>query len=197
MGVRQGVAGYMQDAQCQRMKRRRRASSIFYEWTLMNADNAKKYEQRCTRYELGMNGGALSMNLVWKEVHLSEPTKSCRRIGKSWNHSLLSLLFNVQVCVANPPSELTSAGCAPVFPPGCNCDPEVFVFLFVVIFLYLYFCIFCNFFAFVVCTFVLLPSSHPGAIVIQKYIYFYLCIFVVLYFCIALCSHPAAIASIW
>ena len=30
-----------------------------------------------------------------------------------------------QVCVANPPSALTSAGCAPVFPPGCNCDPEV------------------------------------------------------------------------
>ena len=32
---------------------------------------------------------------------------------------------NAQVCVANPPSALTSAGCAPVFPPGCNCDPEV------------------------------------------------------------------------
>merc|ERR1712183_999790 len=29
-----------------------------------------------------------------------------------------------KVCVANPPSALTSAGCAPVFPPGCNCDPE-------------------------------------------------------------------------
>ena len=154
---------------------RRRASSIFYEWTLMNADNAKKYEQRCTRYELGKNRDALSMNLVWKEVHLSEPTKSCRGIWKSWNHSLLSLLFITQVCVANPPSELTSAGCAPVFPPGCNCDPEVFVFLFVVIFLYFYFCmfviVFLYFFVFVH-NFLLLSSSHPTAIEIQRYLYF-------------------------
>lgn len=29
-----------------------------------------------------------------------------------------------KVCVANPPAGLTSAGCAPVFPEGCNCDPE-------------------------------------------------------------------------
>ena len=56
----------------------------------------------------------------------------------------------VQVCVANPPSELTSAGCAPVFPPGCNCDPEVFVFLFVVtffvfiLFYFLYFFCICS-----------------------------------------------------
>ena len=30
----------------------------------MNADNAKKYEQRCTLYELAMNRDALSMDLV-------------------------------------------------------------------------------------------------------------------------------------
>jgi len=29
-----------------------------------------------------------------------------------------------KVCVANPPSSLTSAGCAPSLPPGCDCDPE-------------------------------------------------------------------------
>ena len=29
-----------------------------------------------------------------------------------------------QVCVANPPEALTSAGCAAQFPPGCDCDPE-------------------------------------------------------------------------
>lgn len=29
-----------------------------------------------------------------------------------------------KVCVANPPEGLTSAGCAPKFPPGCDCDPE-------------------------------------------------------------------------
>lgn len=29
-----------------------------------------------------------------------------------------------KICVANPPSALTSAGCAPEFPPGCDCDPE-------------------------------------------------------------------------
>jgi len=29
-----------------------------------------------------------------------------------------------KVCVANPPEALTSAGCAPKFPPGCDCDPE-------------------------------------------------------------------------
>ena len=29
----------------------------------------------------------------------------------------------MQVCVANPPAALTSAGCAPEFPPGCDCDP--------------------------------------------------------------------------
>ena len=28
----------------------------------------------------------------------------------------------LQVCVANPPAALTSAGCAPVFPPGCDCE---------------------------------------------------------------------------
>jgi len=28
-----------------------------------------------------------------------------------------------KVCVANPPSALTSAGCAPALPPGCDCDP--------------------------------------------------------------------------
>ena len=26
-----------------------------------------------------------------------------------------------RVCVANPPEALTSAGCAPMFPPGCDC----------------------------------------------------------------------------
>ena len=30
-----------------------------------------------------------------------------------------------QVCVANPPAALTSAGCAPVFPPGCDCEAHV------------------------------------------------------------------------
>jgi len=29
-----------------------------------------------------------------------------------------------KVCIANPPESLTSAGCAPSFPPGCDCDPE-------------------------------------------------------------------------
>jgi len=28
-----------------------------------------------------------------------------------------------KVCIANPPESLTSAGCAPAFPPGCDCDP--------------------------------------------------------------------------
>jgi len=28
-----------------------------------------------------------------------------------------------KVCIANPPSSLTSSGCAPQFPPGCDCDP--------------------------------------------------------------------------
>lgn len=29
-----------------------------------------------------------------------------------------------KVCIANPPSALTGSGCAPSFPPGCNCDPQ-------------------------------------------------------------------------
>jgi len=29
-----------------------------------------------------------------------------------------------KVCIANPPDALTSAGCAPQFPPGCDCDSE-------------------------------------------------------------------------
>jgi len=29
-----------------------------------------------------------------------------------------------KVCIANPPASLTGSGCAPTFPPGCNCDPE-------------------------------------------------------------------------
>jgi hypothetical protein len=29
----------------------------------------------------------------------------------------------VKVCITNPPESLTSAGCAPQFPPGCDCDP--------------------------------------------------------------------------
>jgi len=29
-----------------------------------------------------------------------------------------------KVCVSNPPSSLTSAGCAPYLPPGCDCDPD-------------------------------------------------------------------------
>merc|ERR1712106_12792 len=28
-----------------------------------------------------------------------------------------------KVCVANPPEALSSSGCAPQFPPGCDCDP--------------------------------------------------------------------------
>jgi len=28
-----------------------------------------------------------------------------------------------KVCVSNPPEALTSSGCAPQFPPGCECDP--------------------------------------------------------------------------
>ena len=36
------------------------------------------------------------------------------------NHINMSML---KVCVANPPEALTSAGCAPAFPPGCDCDP--------------------------------------------------------------------------
>ena len=35
-------------------------------------------------------------------------------------NSIKSTLF-CQVCVANPPEGLTSAGCAPKFPPGCDC----------------------------------------------------------------------------
>ena len=34
-----------------------------------------------------------------------------------------STLSFFKVCVANPPEALTSAGCAPAFPPGCDCDP--------------------------------------------------------------------------
>merc|ERR1712243_234029 len=29
-----------------------------------------------------------------------------------------------KVCIVNPPSSLTESGCAPSFPPGCNCDPQ-------------------------------------------------------------------------
>ena len=28
-----------------------------------------------------------------------------------------------QVCVTNPPDELTNSGC-PVYPPGCDCDEQ-------------------------------------------------------------------------
>jgi len=28
-----------------------------------------------------------------------------------------------KVCVSNPPEALTASGCAPQFPPGCDCDP--------------------------------------------------------------------------
>ncbi|XP_023323925.1 uncharacterized protein LOC111697967 isoform X2 [Eurytemora carolleeae] len=29
-----------------------------------------------------------------------------------------------KVCIANPPEGLTSSGCAPQYPPGCDCDPD-------------------------------------------------------------------------
>ena len=37
-------------------------------------------------------------------------------------HQLI-YIYLFQVCIANPPESLTSAGCAPQFPPGCDCDP--------------------------------------------------------------------------
>ena len=33
----------------------------------------------------------------------------------------LHLAADFQVCIANPPDDLTNSGC-PVYPPGCDCD---------------------------------------------------------------------------
>merc|ERR1719471_1244944 len=41
----------------------------------------------------------------------------------TFDESLQQFCVMQKVCVANPPEALTSAGCAPKFPPGCDCDP--------------------------------------------------------------------------
>merc|ERR1719195_1231656 len=41
-----------------------------------------------------------------------------------FDESIGQFCVTQKVCVANPPAALTSAGCAPVLPPGCDCDPE-------------------------------------------------------------------------
>merc|ERR1719471_742524 len=42
----------------------------------------------------------------------------------TFDESLQQFCVMQKVCVANPPEALTSADCAPKFPPGCDCDPE-------------------------------------------------------------------------
>jgi len=57
-----------------------------------------------------------SLHLVTAEVTID--------LAKAtFDESLQQFCVMQKVCVANPPEALTSAGCAPKFPPGCDCDP--------------------------------------------------------------------------
>merc|ERR1711936_529466 len=60
---------------------------------------------------------SLSLHLASAEVTIDLATAT-------FDENLQQFCVQQKICVANPPSALTSAGCAPEFPPGCDCDPE-------------------------------------------------------------------------
>merc|ERR1712213_189919 len=90
--------------------------SCISHWQDKSYPSSSRMTSRCARVIL------LATCLTWFQVSRAEVTIDLATA--EFDENLGQFCVMQKVCVANPPEALTSAGCAPKFPPGCDCDPE-------------------------------------------------------------------------